>query len=214
MDNITQLAVKRVPLDAIHLDPANARSHPDENMQAIEASLHRFGQAEPLVVQAKTGRVIGGNGRLVAMKKLGWSHCDVVELDIDDLTATALGIALNRSAETATWSEEALAALLQELQIHGSLDGTGFDLEDLDELLAKIASESSDEVDDQGPEEPPEKPTARVGDLWLLGEHRLLCGDSTKADDVARVLTGQSRRAHGNRSPLLRSIHRKRSANP
>ena len=66
------LKVKRVPLDTLHLDPANARVHPEENLAAIEASLRRFGQAEPLVVQAKSGRVIGGNGRLVAMKKLGW----------------------------------------------------------------------------------------------------------------------------------------------
>ena len=77
------LKVRRVPLDSLHLDPANARSHPQENMEAIVASLRRFGQAEPLVVQKRTGRVIGGNGRLVAMKQLGWTECDVVELEVD-----------------------------------------------------------------------------------------------------------------------------------
>ena len=117
------LTIKRVPISAIHQDPANARSHPDENLEAIEASLRRFGQAEPLVVQASSGRVIGGNGRLVVMRKLGWTHWDVVELEIDDLTATALGIALNRTAEGATWSQEALAGLLQELRAQGGLGG-------------------------------------------------------------------------------------------
>lgn len=73
------LTIKRVPLDSLHLDPANARTHGAENMQAIEASLRRFGQAEPLVVQASTGRVIGGNGRLLAMQKLDWTECEVVE---------------------------------------------------------------------------------------------------------------------------------------
>ncbi len=77
------LKLKRVPLETLHLDPSNAREHGPENLDAIEASLSRFGQAEPLVVQKSTGRVIGGNGRLVAMKKLGWSECEVVELDID-----------------------------------------------------------------------------------------------------------------------------------
>ena len=78
------LRIKRVPLDSLHQDPANARTHGNDNLEAIRASLQRFGQAEPLVVH-KTGRVIGGNGRLAAMKALGWTECDVVELDIDDL---------------------------------------------------------------------------------------------------------------------------------
>jgi ParB-like chromosome segregation protein Spo0J len=96
------LAVRRVPIASLHLDPANARSHPERNLDAIKASLARFGQAEPLVVQRSSSRVIGGNGRLVAMKALGWSECDVVELDIDDVAATALGIALKQAVLDAT----------------------------------------------------------------------------------------------------------------
>ena len=94
-----------------------------ENLASIEASLQRFGQAEPLVVQKSTGRVIGGNGRLVVMKKLGWAQCDVVELDVDDLTATSLGIALNRTAELAEWDEPVLAKLLKELREEAALPG-------------------------------------------------------------------------------------------
>ena len=67
MENTQELAITRVPLDALHLDPANARAHDERNLAAIEASLARFGQAEPLVVQAGTGRVIGGIGRMAAM---------------------------------------------------------------------------------------------------------------------------------------------------
>ena len=187
-----ELTIRRVSIDAIHQDPANARSHPDENLGAIEASLQRFGQAEPLVVQKSTGRVIGGNGRLAVMKKLGWAHCDVVELEVDDLTATSLGLALNRTAETATWNQDALAALLQELQTQGALDGTGFDDEDLDKLLAELGKDIGPaEVDDPGEQEPPEKPIARTGDLWLLGEHKLLVGDSTRAEDLARLMAGE-----------------------
>ncbi len=101
MDNQATLAIQRVPLDSLTLDPANARTHPENNLEAIVASLQRFGQAEPLVVQAGTRRVIGGNGRLVAMRKLGWTECDVVERARDALNATALGIALNRTGELA-----------------------------------------------------------------------------------------------------------------
>ncbi len=108
----SNLTVRRVPLESLHLDPANAREHGPENLEAIVASLQRFGQAEPLIIQESTGRVIGGNGRLVAMKKLGWTDCDVVELDVDDLTATSLGIALNRTADLAGWDEERLRGAL------------------------------------------------------------------------------------------------------
>src|SRR5687767_12341932 len=99
------LKVTRVQIASLVLDPSNARTHGLENVQAITASLQRFGQAEPLIVQVGTGRVIAGNGRLVVMRALGWTECDVVELAVDNLQATALGIALNRTAELAEWDE-------------------------------------------------------------------------------------------------------------
>ena len=187
------LIVTRVPLSALHLDPANARTHGEQNLAAITASLQRFGQAEPLVVHARTGRVIGGNGRLVAMQALGWKECDVVQLELSDIEATALGIALNRTAELAEWDPEALAKLLTQLRSDGSLDGVGYSSPDIDELLAEIAADAGSSLGNQdpGPEDPPETPICARGELWCLGEHRLLCGDSTSADDVARVLGGE-----------------------
>ena len=186
------LQIRRVPLDSLHLDPANARAHGPENLEAIEASLQRFGQAEPLVVHGATGRVIGGNGRLVAMRKLGWTECDVVEMDMSGLDATALGIALNRSGELAEWDNGALTRLLQELQAEGALDGVGFDDQQINELLADLNAELEPvDLDDEGPGEPPENPVSQMGDIWILGEHRLLCGDSTDQHDVARLI-GQS----------------------
>jgi ParB-like chromosome segregation protein Spo0J len=76
------LQIRRVRLDALLFDPANARTHGQENLSAIEASLARFGQAEPLVVHAGTGRVIGGTGRLAAMRRLEWAEANVVDLDL------------------------------------------------------------------------------------------------------------------------------------
>ncbi len=158
-----------VPLTSLHLDPANARLHGTRNLGSIVASLQRFGQAEPLVVQAGTGRVIGGNGRLEAMKTLGWTECDVVELHCDDLTATALGIALNRTAELAEWDDSVLAGLLEELRTEDAIDGVGFSTEDIDALLAELGDEAGQgDVDDPGPETPPEVPVTRPGDLWVL----------------------------------------------
>src|SRR5688572_1312112 len=185
------LAIRRVPVESLHLDASNARVHGVENMAAIEGSLRRFGQAEALVVQKASGRVIGGNGRLVAMRKLGWKECDIVELDIDDLQATALGIALNRSGELAAWNDETLSKLLEELRSEDALDGVGYSPQDLDELIAELQAANPDgnPDEDQIPE-PPEEAVSRRGDLWVLGEHRLLVGDSASLDDVDRLVAG------------------------
>jgi len=189
----TGLSIRRVPLDQLHLDPANARHHPEQNLDSILASLRRFGQAEPLVVQKSSGRVIGGNGRLVAMKKLGWTECDVVEMDVGDLEATALGIALNRTAELAEWNTETLARLLDELRAEDALDGVGFETCDIDALLDDLVGDGEPkDVDDPGAIEPSDTPVSRTGDLWILGDHRLLCGDSRDEDDVARLMDGET----------------------
>jgi DNA modification methylase len=185
------LRVVRLSLDALVPDPANARLHGQVNLDAITASLRRFGQAEPLVVQAGTRRVIAGHGRLAAMQALGWTEADVVELEVEGTDATALGIALNRSASLAEWDDGALARILEQLRAEDALDGVGFTGEDIDALLDELADESPAELEDPGPEDPPEVPVSRPGDLWLLGEHRLLCGDSTAAADVARVMAGE-----------------------
>ncbi|GJM44074.1 MAG: methyltransferase [Gemmatimonadota bacterium] len=187
------LKIRRVPLTQLHLDPSNARSHPEQNLESIVASLSRFGQAEPLIVQKSTARIIGGNGRFVAMKKLGWTECDIVELEVDDLTATGLGIALNRTGELAAWDEPVLAKLLGDLRTENALDGVGFDTADIDALLDELSGDiEPGDVDDAGPGEPPADPVSKVGDLWILGDHRLLCGDSTIEDDVARLLNGET----------------------
>jgi len=186
------LKIRRVPLESLHVDPSNARVHGPENLDAMAASLKRFGQAEPLIVHARTGRVIGGNGRVVAMKKLGWTECDVIELDVDDLQATALGIALNRTASLAEWDDPVLAKLLKELQAEDALDGVGYTDDDIDRLIAELEQQAGEDcrADEDEVPDPPEEPVTRPGDLWTLGRHRLLCADSSRPEDVNRLLSG------------------------
>ena len=186
------IEVKRVPISSLHLDPANARLHGEKNLESIHGSLKRFDQVEPLVVQKGTGRVIGGNGRLSVMKQIGWTECDVVEVDLDDMNATALGIALNRSSSLGEWDDATLSKILSELEAGNALDGIGYSQQDMADLAAKIEGElPPEDFDDQGPEEPPVEPISMTGDLWVLDRHRLLCGDSTKAEDIARLLDGE-----------------------
>jgi len=111
------MKVTRVPIDSLAFDPANARKHDRRNLDAIKGSLAKFGQVEPLVVQKTTGVVIGGNGRLAVMREIGMKEVDVVEVDLSPTQATALAIALNRTAELAEWDSEALQAQLKALQL-------------------------------------------------------------------------------------------------
>lgn len=147
------LEIRRVPLAEIHLDPANARTHNDRNIHVIRASLQEFGQVEPLVVQKGTGKVIGGNGRLEAMRQLGWSECDIVEIDADRLKATALGIVLNRSAELAEWDQDALAGTLRALQAEDfDLESVGFTDAEVDSLYDDLSSDGEGDGSDPIPD--------------------------------------------------------------
>lgn len=185
------LRVTRVPLASLVPDPANARLHNEGNLDAIKASLRRFGQAEPLVVQAGTRRVIAGHGRLAAMQALGWTDCEVVELDVSGTDATALGIALNRTAELAEWDDGVLVKILEQLRTEdGGLDGVGFTTGEIDRLLDELQQASGTERDLDAVPEPPLAATTRRGDLWVLGDHRLLCGDSGAPTDLDRLLAG------------------------
>src|SRR5262249_22606870 len=157
------------------------------NLAAIGDSLRTFGQVEPLVVQKSTGRVIGGNGRLEVLRKNGAAECDIVEVDVNDTQAAALGIALNRTAELAEWDDGSLAKTTQPLP-DDAMAVTGFTDAELDALLEELNPPTI--AEDEVPEPLP-TPVSRRGDLWLLGGHRLLCGDSTDLADVQRVMDGE-----------------------
>lgn len=135
-----------VPICELHADPANARRHPDRNMAAIEASLRRWGQRFPIVVQRQGMVVRAGNGRLEAARRLGWTHLAAVVVDEDSVEATAFALADNRSAELAEWDDEALAALLQSLPTDVP---TGFSEGDLEALLAGLNPVASGDTSEQ-----------------------------------------------------------------
>lgn len=133
---------RRVAADSLRLDPANVRLHPQRNMDAIKGSIARFGQVEPIVVQRGTNIIIGGNARYQVLRDLGAHEVDIVELDIDDLQAAALGIALNRTAELAEWDFGALNRTLAEIvgQDHALAIDTGFDEAELEKMLASLGT--------------------------------------------------------------------------
>jgi DNA modification methylase len=175
-------------LDAIHQDPANVRLHDERNLEAIKGSLARFKQQKPIVVD-KNGTIRAGNGTYVAAKALGWTEIDVVETDLEGVEATAYSIADNRSSDLSAFDEPALAKLLQELQAEDALDGVGYSDEELAELVAGLTNEVPEVLEDEVPGLP-DAATTRRGDVWILGRHRLMCGDSALSEDVDKLLAG------------------------
>ena len=175
-----------VAISSLSLDPANVRKHPEKNIQSIIASLKRFGQQKPIVVDAN-GIVRAGNGTLMVAQQLGYTEIAIVRSPLKGSEATAYAIADNRTAELAEWDEGSLAEQLAALQIEDEelALATGFDEADIDALLAP------DEVIEDEVPEPPAVAITKRGDVWLLGEHRVMCGDSTSVDDVTRLMRGE-----------------------
>jgi DNA modification methylase len=179
-----------VELKSLEFWPGNARAHNERNLEAIRQSLEKFGQVEPLVVQAGTNRVIGGNGRLQVLRAAGHATAKAYVVALSDSDASALNVALNRTSELAEWDSDALRQQLEALQAEGfEMDATGFDSEELERLLA---AGNTGQGDPDETEEVPDDANVYVerGGLYVLGHHRILCGDATSADDVQRVLDG------------------------
>jgi DNA modification methylase len=182
------MKLETVPLGAISPDPANVRKHSPKNIDAIKASLRRFGQQKPIVVDAK-GIVLAGNGTLTAARELGWKEIQIVRTALAGVQATAFGIADNRSAELAEWDDK-LADVLASLEAEDfPLADIGFDEADLAELVGDPEPSDADaEPQIDKAEELRAKWGVELGQVWQLGEHKITCGDSTSADVVKRLL--------------------------
>ena len=170
----------------------NARTHSDDQVAQIAASIAEFGFTNPILA-GSDGVIVAGHGRLAAAQKLGLAVVPVVVLD--HLSATqrrALVIADNRIAENAGWDDAMLRIEIASLQDDNfDVSLTGFDADALAELMAGDEPDGEGETDDDAVPEVSETPVSRPGDVWLLGGHRLLCGDSTVAESYDRVLDGE-----------------------
>jgi len=168
----------------------NARTHSDEQIAQIAASIEEFGFTNPILADGE-GVIIAGHGRLLAAQRLGLEKVPVITLDhLTDAQRRALVIADNKIAENAGWDEEMLRLEIEALQeLEFDIDLIGFSDEELDDLLGELDGGPEGAVDgeDDVPETP-EDPVSQPGDLWILGNHRLLCGNSTVATDVERLL--------------------------
>lgn len=178
---MNELRIETVNINSLTPDPANARKHDGKNLQAIAHSLEKFGQRKPICVTPDS-IVVAGNGTLEAAKSLGWTEIAIARTPVgwtwDQIKAFAL--ADNRTAELAEWDDKILADQLLEL------DANGWELEELGfENLEPPAGQD----DDDEPLSFDDAPTrTKLGDLWQVGNHRILCGDSTDKPTIEKLL--------------------------
>jgi DNA modification methylase len=167
----------------------NSRTHSDEQVAQIAASIKEFGWTNPILVDGTNG-IIAGHGRLLAARKLG--HKEVPTIELSDLTETqkkAYIIADNRLALNAGWDNEMLTIELNDLLADGfALEMLGFDPKELNALLEPEVIEGL--TDEDAVPDVPDEPTTKLGDIYQLGKHRLMCGDSTSLSDVDTLMDG------------------------
>lgn len=183
--------IERWPLDRLVPYARNPRTHAPEQVAQIASSIREFGFTNPILVDAQGG-VIAGHGRLLAAQQLGLSEVPVLVLDhLSEVQKRAYVIADNKLALNAGWDEELLALELQDLQLSEyDLDLTGFETEEIDHLIESLGNEAEGLTEEDVAPEVPEDPVTRSGNLWVLGPHRLLCGDATDPAVVEQVLAG------------------------
>lgn len=178
------MQITEVKVEALIPYAKNSRTHDDAQVAQIAASIKEFGWTNPILVDGEKG-IIAGHGRLMAARKLGMTQVPVIELKgMTEAQKKAYVIADNKLAMNAGWDNDFLTLELKDLEDEGfDLSLTGFDDKELDALLNVIEGTEGLTDEDDVPAVP-EEPKTKLGDIYILGNHRLMCGDSTSTDAV------------------------------
>jgi site-specific DNA-methyltransferase (adenine-specific) len=179
------MKIETLRIAELTLDPKNARQHDAKNLQAIEGSLKEFGQRKPIVI-TEAGIIVAGNGTVTAAKNLGWETIEAVRVPADWTPdqVKAFALADNRTAELATWNSDVLNQQLDELE------QAGFEVADWGFETPEVPIVDVETFEDEVPDFP-DLPETGVGDVWKLGEHTLVCGDSTDANVLKLALDAE-----------------------
>jgi len=183
------MKIQQISVEKLIPYARNSRTHSDEQVAQIAASIKEFGWTNPILIDGESG-IIAGHGRLMAARKLGMDKVPVIELaHLSDIQKRALIIADNKLALNAGWDNDMLALEFEELKLEGfDLQLTGFGDEEISALNPEQIKGLTDE--DAVPDVPDE-PITKLGDIYQLGNHRLMCGDSTSIDAVKKLMDGK-----------------------
>ena len=176
-----ELKIEYMALDKLKPYEKNARKHQEADLSTIKASISEFGMSDPIGVWGKGNIIVEGHGRYLACKELGIDKVPVIHLDhLTDEQRRAYALAHNKTAEMSEWDFDLLGDELADI-LDIDMSDFGFDLSEDEEEETEI-------IEDEVPEEV--EPVAKQGDIWQLGRHRLMCGDSTSIDDVEKLMDG------------------------
>lgn len=185
--NIQKINIEK--LKPAEYNPRKDLKANDSEYIKIKNSIENFGFVSPLIIN-KDMTVIGGHQRLKVLKELGFTELECIVVDLDKTNEKALNIALNKIQ--GDWDEGKLEELLQELKLQDfDTNLTGFDFDEVDEMLKDISGSKEDDFDIDSAYEEIEEPITKPGDIWILGNHRLMCGDSTEKEAVTRLMNKQ-----------------------
>lgn len=178
--------IKITKLKPAEYNPRKDLKPEDEEYQKIKKSITEFGYVAPIIVNSNM-TVIGGHQRLKVLKELGYTEVECVVVDLDQEKEKALNIALNKIS--GDWDNDKLEELLAELkQTDIDLDITGFSFDEIDNILKDITGSKEDDFDIQRALDEIDEPITKTGDIWILGKHRLMCGDSTVKENVDKLM--------------------------
>ena len=192
------MQIETLAIDRLIPYARNSRTHSDEQVAQVAASIREFGFTNPVLVDAEGG-IIAGHGRVMAARKLGMDKVPCIRLaHLTEAQRRAYVIADNKLALNAGWDEKMLALEFKDLQaMDFDIELTGFGLGDIDELLAELDAtpEGATAADDTPPVQA--EAITKPGDVWVMGKHRIMCGDSTAADHVQTLLGGGRSASYG-----------------
>jgi len=181
---VEELRIEKKKISELKEFPGNPRSIDLRTLEKLKKSIQEFGYVEPLVWNERTGHVVGGNQRLKVLKSLGIEEVDVVVINISEVQEKTLNLALNRIQ--GDWDYDLLKEILTDIEeLNGDLDLTGFTEEELELFLRDVEELTKKEKEKEKTEIPRR---AKYGDLWRLGEHLVLCGDSTDPNSYKKLL--------------------------
>jgi ParB-like chromosome segregation protein Spo0J len=185
------MQIEQIPVERLNPYANNARTHSKEQIEQVASSIQEFGWMNPVIIDG-TGTIIAGHGRVMAAKHLGHDLVPCVRHDhLTEAQMRAYVLADNQLALNAGWDDDLLAVELHALQdLDFNLDLIGFTNEEIENLLTDGETPSTGLTDPDDAPNPKTEPTTQIGDIWMLGAHRLMCGDSLDHETVAKLLGG------------------------